>query len=233
MATMAWPRVAPPAGRDTGHTTLCRGCRRRRGRRRRGEVHGRRLGDGRLVLDREVGLHVIAEEHRGEVHRELADRDVVVLHRLDVAIARHGDPVLGAFQLCLQVTEVLVRLELGVPLDHDHQARQRAGKFALRCLELLQRSRIVGIDLRLRGPGASLGDADEHGLLLRGEALHRVDEIGDQVGAALVLVDDFRPCGRRGFVLHLDRVVTATRQQHCRHRQQNHMQGSHRNSLLK
>ena len=38
----------------------------------------------------------VAEQHRGEVGREAAREHVCVLHRLDVAAARHGDAVLGA-----------------------------------------------------------------------------------------------------------------------------------------
>ena len=70
------------------------------------------LLDLRFVLDGEVRLGLVAEHHRGQVHRELADVGVVVLHRLDVAAARDGDAVLGAFQLRLQVAEVLVGLEV-------------------------------------------------------------------------------------------------------------------------
>ena len=81
----------------------------------------------------------------------LRHRGVELLHRLDVAVARHGDAVLGAFELRLQVAEILVGLQLRIALDDHHQARQRARQLALRSLELLQRGRIVGID---RGSGS-------------------------------------------------------------------------------
>src|ERR1700744_1681400 len=66
------------------------------GRRCRIEIDLRRGRDFLLVLDGKIGLFLVAEHHRGEVIRERADADVVVLHRLDVAVARHGDAVLGA-----------------------------------------------------------------------------------------------------------------------------------------
>src|SRR5438045_1209250 len=52
----------------------------------RAEIHGRRLGDRLLVLDAELGLGLVAEEHRREVDRELSRQRVVLLHPLDVAL---------------------------------------------------------------------------------------------------------------------------------------------------
>jgi len=75
------------------------------------------LGDRLFVLHREVGLLLVAEEHRVRLGGELAREDVVVLHRLDVAVPRRGDAVLGALELRLQVAEVGVALELRVVLD--------------------------------------------------------------------------------------------------------------------
>ena len=71
------------------------------------------------------------------------ERTVVLycLHGLDVAVARHGDAVLRALELRLQVAEILVRLQLGIVLGDRDQALQRLRQLALRCLELLQRRR--------------------------------------------------------------------------------------------
>src|SRR5580704_3868187 len=69
------------------------------------EIDLRRRGDFLLVLDREVRLLLVAEHHRRQIVREGADADVIILHRLDVAVARHGDAVLGAFKLRHQVVE--------------------------------------------------------------------------------------------------------------------------------
>src|SRR6478752_3640820 len=60
-------------------------------RRRRIEIDLRRRRDFLLVGDCEVRLLLVTEHHGGEVVREGADADVIVLHRLDVAVARHGD----------------------------------------------------------------------------------------------------------------------------------------------
>src|SRR5450756_1217681 len=69
------------------------------GGRRRIEIHLRRGRDFLLVVDREIRLLFITERHRGQVIREGANPDVIVLYRLDVAVARHRDAVLGAFEL--------------------------------------------------------------------------------------------------------------------------------------
>src|SRR5262245_45659499 len=71
------------------------------------EVHGRRLADGGLVLNLQRRLDVVAEHHRREIRRELAHGDVVILHGVDVAVARDGDAILRAFELRLQIAEVL------------------------------------------------------------------------------------------------------------------------------
>ena len=94
-----------------------------------------------FVLHGEVGLHLEVEHLRREVGRELAHRDVVGAHRIDVAVARHGDAVLRAFELRLQVAEIRVRLELGIVLGDGEQALQRLRQFALRRLEFLERLR--------------------------------------------------------------------------------------------
>src|ERR1043166_2069656 len=84
---------------DRRLTRLLGGCR------SRAEIHLRRNRDFLLVGDREVGLLLVAEHHGGQVVREGADADVIVLHRFDVAVARHGDAVFGAFKLRHQVLE--------------------------------------------------------------------------------------------------------------------------------
>ena len=68
------------------------------------------------------GLGRVAEHHGRQVGREAARQHVVLLHRLDVAVARHGDAVLGAFELHAQVAEGLVGLQVRVLLGHHHQA---------------------------------------------------------------------------------------------------------------
>jgi hypothetical protein len=55
--------------------------------------------------------------------------------------------------------------------------------------------------------GARVGHADEHVALLRGVALHGLHEVGNQVGAALVLVQHLGPRGLHLLVLGLEVVV--------------------------
>src|SRR3954452_519368 len=74
----------------------------------RAEVHCRRLGDRLLVLHRELRLGLEAEHHRREIVREGAHERIEFLHRLDVALPRDGDAVLGALELRLEIAEVLV-----------------------------------------------------------------------------------------------------------------------------
>src|SRR4051794_9950219 len=69
------------------------------------EIDLRRGRDFLLVLYRKIRLFLVAEHHRGEVGRERADGDVIVQHGLDVAVARHRDAVLGAFQLRHQIAK--------------------------------------------------------------------------------------------------------------------------------
>ena len=193
------------------------------GRRRRIEIHLRRGRDFLLVLDREVRLLLVAEHHRRQIVREGADADVVVLHRLDVAVARHRDAVFGAFELRHQVAKQRVGFELRIVLGHDQQSRQRAGEFALGGLEFLERGGIVEhFRRRLDAAdlGAGIGDAEQHVLFLLRKALHRIDEVGHQIGAALVLVDDLRPARLDLLVIGLDRVVAAIGQAQRRQRRQ-------------
>ena len=85
-------------------------CHRRRRLRRRRLVPKSTVGAVEMAASfshGEIRLHLEAEHLGGEVGRERAHRHVVVLHRLDVAVARHGDAVLRALELRLQVAEVL------------------------------------------------------------------------------------------------------------------------------
>src|SRR5664279_1577020 len=92
---------------------------------RRIEIHLRRGRNFLFVVDRKVGLLLVAEHHRRQVVREGADADVIVLHRLDVAVARHRDAVFGAFELRHQVVKQRIRFELRVILGHHQKLGQR------------------------------------------------------------------------------------------------------------
>ncbi len=56
--------------------------------------------------------------------------EIVGLHRLDVAIARHGDAILRAFELRLQIAEILIGLQLRIVFGHHQEARQGARSVA-------------------------------------------------------------------------------------------------------
>src|SRR5262249_51895006 len=162
------------------------------GCRSRAEIHLRCNGDFLLVGDREVGLLLVAEHHGRQIVREGADADIIVLHRLDVTVARHGDAVLGAFQLRHQVLEQRVRFELRIIFGDDQEPRQRARELALRLGEFLEGGGIVqhlGRRLDAADLGASIGDAEQYVLFLLRKALHGIDEVRHEIGAALVLVD--------------------------------------------
>src|SRR5512139_4159894 len=145
------------------------GCRRGRCRRGRAEIDLGRHGDGLLVFHSEARLGLVAEHHRGEVGGEGTHRDVVGLHRGDVAVARDGDAVLGTFQLRLQVAEQAVGLQLRVVLGDQQEARNRPGQLALRSDEFLERGLVVeelGRRLDRADAGTRLGDTDKHILLV-------------------------------------------------------------------
>src|SRR5688572_16987365 len=160
------------------------------------EIHLGRLADFLLVLDGELRLFLVAEQHRRQIGRELAHGRVVFLDRLDIAVTRDRDAVFGTFQLGLQVAEVGIRLELRIVLRHHQEPRQRRRQFALRLLEPRESLRIVhelGRGLYRAHFRAGIGDAQQDLLLLARKAFHRFDEVGNEIGAALVLVHHLRP----------------------------------------
>jgi hypothetical protein len=106
--------------------------------------------------------------------------------------------------------------QVGVAFADHHQAAERAAQFALRRLELAEGGRVVecfGRDLDGRGLGARLHHLGQRVLLKGGFALDGGHDVGHQVGAALVLVQHFRP-GRFGLLVQaLEVVVAAAREQ--------------------
>src|SRR5262245_32804687 len=189
----------------------------------RSELHLRRPDH---VLGHREGLHGLfaAVERRGPDHaRERAQLRVVLPHRVDVVAPRHGDAVLRAFELRLQRQEVLVRFEIGIAFRDREQPPERAAELLLRLLETLERLRIVedvGRKLHLRGAGAGIGDLFEHLPLLRRVALHGLDQIGNEIGAALVLVEHVRPLRLGGLLKARNVVDAAARQKQAQTRDQ-------------
>ena len=73
-----------------------------------------------------------------------------------------------------------------------------------------------GVALIAADAGPRVGHLGQHRLLLRRVALDRVDEVGHEIGAALVLVQHFGPGGLDALVLPLQVVVAATGQREQR-----------------
>src|SRR6478752_7040785 len=89
------------------------------------ELHARRLGDRREVLDLEEVALAEAEAAGEEVVREHPDLRVELAHAAVVEPAGRLDLVLGVDQVGLEAQEVLARLQLGVGLRHGEDALQR------------------------------------------------------------------------------------------------------------
>ncbi|MCY1415015.1 hypothetical protein D9M71_304820 [compost metagenome] len=154
---------------------------------------------------------------------EGADLGVVALHGGNEILARDGDAVLGTFKLRLQGEEVLIGFKVRVTLGHHHQATQGPGQLRLGLLELAQLLGIVqgaGIDLDRGRLGPGFYDRGQGFLLLLGVAFDRFDQIGNQVGAALVLVLHLGPGRFYLLVIVGDVVDPATGQQAGKHQQQ-------------
>ena len=120
----------------------------------------------------------------------------------------------------LQGEEVLVGLQLRIALDRDEQPPERAGELVLRVLEFLELRGVVdgrGVDLDLARLGAGLDHRGQDLALLRGIALHRLHQIRDQVGAALILVLHLGPGGFRLFLQRRHVVVAAAGQHDAEH----------------
>src|SRR5436309_5905065 len=136
------------------------------------------------------------EEVGDEVAREALAADVVVHHRVVVALARERDPVLGARQLFLQREHVLVGLQLRVRLDDGEQPPERARQPRLGLGQPAHRLRAAGCARRalrgLHGARAGRDDRVERLALVRHVSFGRLHEVGDQVVAPLELHVDLR-----------------------------------------
>src|SRR5499433_2914606 len=182
------------------------------------ELHLRR--PGHVFGDRERLHGLVAPiERRGPDHAgERAQLRVVLPHRFDVVAPGDGDAVLRAFELRLQREEVLIRFQIGIALRHRKQPPERAGELRLRLLEALERFRIVddvrgNLHLHLGRPRARVGHLLQHLPFLRGVALHGLDQVGNEIGAALILVEHLRPLRLGAFLITRNVVDAAAREQ--------------------
>ena len=169
-----------------------------------------RRGRGR---ERDLGLGAVEDLGADRVG-EGADPRVIGLDRGVVVAARGVDAVLRAFQLILQRGEILQRLQFGITLL-DHRSHQRADRdpdLGLGRVERRDLGRIGQIgraERRLGGAGTRLADPDQDTAFLRGGGLHRLDQIADQVAAALVIGLDVGEAGVDILLRGRDRIQPA------------------------
>ena len=148
------------------------------------ELDGRGLAGGFNCLE---ALALLKLEDAGKDNgRERLDGVVVAEHAVVVALARVAHLVLGVLECSLELHKVGVRLKVGVGLGHGKELAQCTGQH------------VVGFHFGLGGGGAYGGVARvDHGgervLLVLGVALDGLDQVGDQVVAALQLRVDVLP----------------------------------------
>src|SRR3954464_5097430 len=180
------------------------------------------------VLRHRERLHrlVVLVESRGpDDARERTQLGIVLPHRLDVVAACDHNAILRALELRLQGKEVLVRFKVGISLRNRKQPPERAGELRLRLLEALECFRIVddiwrNLHLDLGRARPRVGHFLEHLALLRGVAFHRLDQIGNEIGAALILVEHIRPLRFGRFVIAGNVVDAAACEQKAETRDQ-------------
>src|SRR5437762_9809544 len=139
-----------------------------------------------LALELEVLALGEVEHGRDDVGGNGVDRRVEVAHDRVVVAARVLDGVLDLSERGLELREVLVRLEVRVRLGEREELAQGGGQRVLR----------LGTRIgRLRGHGGAprAHDRVERAALVGGVALDRLDQVRDQVRAALELHVDVRP----------------------------------------
>src|SRR5262245_35164376 len=159
--------------------------------RRMGSGGGRREADLRCLallaaceLEELAGLET--EGARDDALGELRDLRVQVAHHGVVVPPRVSDRVLDLAQRPLQRGEALDGAQLRIGLGQREQALERAGERALRL-------RLRAWPLGGHGAVARADHGLQRGALVPGVALHRLDEVRNQVVAAFELNVDVRP----------------------------------------
>src|SRR5207253_4894018 len=112
----------------------------------------------------------------------------------------------------LKRKEVLIRLEVGIILADCQKPSEGPRELILGILELLHLlgiSQLGRVDLHLRGLGARLRHRGQYLPFLSGVALHGGDKIGDEIGAALIIVLHVRPFRLGLLLVSRDVVITA------------------------
>jgi len=106
--------------------------------------------------------------------------------RIVVSLARKRDAILGGAEFALEREETLVRLQIGIGFGDGHQSREGAAQFAFGFY-------FVGRDGDAGGFGAGVDDGLQGSFLVGGVAFDRVDEVRNEVVAALELHVNLRP----------------------------------------
>ena len=153
-----------------------------------------------------------------EVARKHFAVGVVSHHGIVVGLAREGDFVFRRGQFLGELHHVLIRLQVGILLADHHQAAQRAAQAGFRGRQIFHRSGIAGIGgggfRRGVGDVARGGDGFQRAALVRHVALGRLDQIRNQVVAALELHVNLR-VGVFVAVAHRDELVVNAHDHHA------------------
>src|SRR6187431_2480877 len=152
----------------------------------RSELHARRLADRGAVDDLEELPLVEAEVAGEQVVREHLDLGVQLPNAAVVEAAGGLDLVFGVDDRLLQLEEVLARLQLRIGLRDSEQRLQRLLHVAL-CDARFGRA------ARCQRLGSGACDVFEDRLLMGRIALHRLDQVRQQIGSTLQLDGDVAP----------------------------------------
>ena len=146
--------------------------------------------DGRCLAGSFGGLEALAllklEDAGKDDGREGLDGVVVAKHAVVVALTRVAHLVLGVLERGLELRKVGVRLKIGVSLGHGEELAQRTGQHVVR----------FHLGLGCGGTHGGVARVDHGGkrvLLVFGVALDGLDQVRDQVVAALQLRVDVLP----------------------------------------
>lgn len=114
----------------------------------------------------------------------------------------------------MKLEEILIRLEVGVSLGDRQQTAERAGDSSLVLLELVKSLWVrqdVRRQLHLSGMRARFGHLGKDLLLLVRVVFDGFDEVRNEIGAALMLIQHLAPGSLNLLVLSGDFIYAATR----------------------